>query len=143
MWIGRQKWINTESDRSNWVWMCKCGCWWARGPFFWIRLKEKQKGINSDYQSQFSVFRLWSIQNVEFEQKSILVEHSISRILDFQVVFGTLRSLKVTWTMVTFLYTWNSWFDGLYTCTLVCLNLGLQKIGNFGKFWHFPKHTIS
>ena len=34
MWIGRQEWINTDFDRSNWVWMCKCGCWWARGPFF-------------------------------------------------------------------------------------------------------------
>ena len=81
MWIGRQEWINTDFDRSNWVWMCKCGCWWARGPFFsefvWKKCK---KGINSDYQSQFSVFRLWSILNVEFEQKSIsTLEHSISR----------------------------------------------------------------
>ena len=27
--------------------------------------------------------------------------------------------------------------------TLVCLKSGLLKIGNFGKFWHFPKHEIS
>ena len=96
MWIGRQEWINTDFDRSNWVWMCKCGCWWARGPFFsefvWKKCK---KGINSDYQSQFSVFRLWSILNMEFEQKSISTRaNSISRTL----IVKSFGSQKVTWS---------------------------------------------